>query len=152
MRIESIKIQNLRQLKDVMVRFVKRNDENDLHIILAENGVGKTNILNAITWCLYNKEMHLRDEESALPIVNSQVAEETRQYGGGNVEVSVELVIATEDDNKMTFKRVGLFNITDSAIIGLDDKLTISYLGDGGYRIVEEEEDTLQLIHKYLYL
>ena len=75
MRIESIKIQNLRQLKDVMVRFVKRNDENDLHIILAENGVGKTNILNAITWCLYNKEMHLRDEESALPIVNSQVAE-----------------------------------------------------------------------------
>ena len=107
MRIESIKIQNLRQLKDVMVRFVKRNDENDLHIILAENGVGKTNILNAITWCLYNKEMHLRDEESALPIVNSQVAEETRQYGGGNVEVSVELVIATEDDNKMTFKRVG---------------------------------------------
>lgn len=150
MRIESIKIQNLRQLKDVMVRFVKRNDENDLHIILAENGVGKTNILNAITWCLYNKEMHLRDEESALPIVNSQVAEETRQYGGGNVEVSVELVIATEDDNKMTFKRVGLFNITDSAIIGLDDKLTISYLGDGGYRIVEEEEDTLQLIHKYL--
>ena len=62
MRIKSIEIKNLRQLKDVMIRFDKDNDENDLHVILAENGVGKTNILNAITWCLYNKEMHLRDK------------------------------------------------------------------------------------------
>lgn len=150
MRIESIKIQNLRQLKDVMVRFVKCNDENDLHVILAENGVGKTNILNAITWCLYNKEMHLRDEENALSIVNSQVTNETRKYGGGNVEVSVELVITTEGSSKMTFKRVGLFNITSDAVIPLNDKLTISYLENGGYRIVENEEDTTQLIHKYL--
>lgn len=150
MRIESIKIQNLRQLKDVMVRFVKCNNENDLHVILAENGVGKTNILNAITWCLYNKEMHLRDEESALSIVNSQVADETRQYGGGNVEVSVELVITTEGSSKMTFKRVGLFNVTNDAVIPLSDRLTISTLEDGGYRFFETEEDTLQLIHKYL--
>lgn len=83
MRIKSIEIKNLRQLKDVMIRFDKDNDENDLHVILAENGVGKTNILNAITWCLYNKEMHLRDKENALEIVNSQVVEEKRNYGGG---------------------------------------------------------------------
>ena len=105
MRIESIKIQNLRQLKDVMVRFVKCNDENDLHIILAENGVGKTNILNAITWCLYNKEMHLRDKENALEIVNSQVVADTRKYGGGKVDVSVELVINTGGSNTMSIKR-----------------------------------------------
>lgn len=49
MRIKSIEIKNLRQLKDVMIRFDKDNDENDLHVILAENGVGKTNNLNAIT-------------------------------------------------------------------------------------------------------
>ena len=150
MRIESIKIQNLRQLKDVMVRFVKCNDENDLHIILAENGVGKTNILNAITWCLYNKEMHLRDKENALEIVNSQVVADTRKYGGGKVDVSVELVINTGGSNTMTIKRLGTFNVTEDAIVPLADKLTISYLDEGGYRIVEDDEETMQLIHKYL--
>lgn len=150
MRIESIKIHNLRQLKDITVRFVKCNDENDLHVILAENGVGKTNILNAITWCLYNKEMHLRDEQNALPIVNNQVVEETRQFGGGQVDVSVEFVISTGGNNKMTFKRVGTFNVTNDAVVPLNDKLSISYLENGGFRIVEDEEETAQLIHKYL--
>lgn len=150
MRIESIKIQNLRQLKDIMVRFPKSNDENDLHIILAENGVGKTNILNAITWCLYNKEMHLRDEQNALPIVNTQTVAETRQYGEGQVEVSVELVISTDASNKMTFKRIATFHVTNDAIIPVDDKLTISYLESGGYRIVGNEEETAQIIHKHL--
>lgn len=150
MRIESIKIQNLRQLKDMMVRFVKCNDENDLHVILAENGVGKTNILNAITWCLYDKEMHLRDKQNALEIVNSQVVDEMRKYGGGKVDVSVELVINTEGNNKMTINRIASFNVTEEAVVGLTDKLTISYLDNGGFRIVENEEETMQLIHKYL--
>ena len=150
MRIESIKIQNLRQLKDITIRFLKKSHDNDLHVILAENGVGKTNILNAITWCLYKKEMHLRDERSALTIVNSQVVEEKRKYGGGIVEVSVEMIISTEEDNKMTFKRVGNFNITEDAVIGINDKLSISYYENGTPLIIEDEEETTQLIHKYL--
>ena len=150
MRIESIKIQNLRQLKDITIRFLKKSHDNDLHVILAENGVGKTNILNAITWCLYKKEMHLRDEKSALTIVNSQVVEEKRKYGGGIVEVSVEMIISTEEDNKMTFKRVGIFNITEDAVIGINDKLSISYYENGTPLIIEDEEETTQLIHKYL--
>lgn len=150
MRIKSIEIKNLRQLKDVMIRFDKDNDENDLHVILAENGVGKTNILNAITWCLYNKEMHLRDKENALEIVNSQVVEEKRNYGGGIVEVSVELVIDTEDNNDKNIKRVGEFNVTEDAIVPLSDTLTIVFFDNGGYRKIESEEETKQLIHKYL--
>lgn len=150
MRIKSIEMKNLRQLKDVMIRFDKDNDENDLHVILAENGVGKTNILNAITWCLYNKEMHLRDKENALEIVNSQVVEEKRNYGGGKVEVSVELVIDTEDNNDKNIKRVGEFNVTEDAIVPLSDTLTIGFFDNGGYRKIESEEETKQLIHKYL--
>lgn len=150
MRIKSIEIKNLRQLKDVMIRFDKDNDENDLHVILAENGVGKTNILNAITWCLYNKEMHLRDKENALEIVNSQVVQEKRNYGGGKVDVSVELVIDTEDNNDKNIKRVGEFNVTEDAIVPLSDTLTIGFFDNGGYRKIESEEETKQLIHKYL--
>lgn len=148
MRIESIEIHNLRQLKDVTVRFVKNSHDNDLHVILAENGVGKTNILNAITWCLYNKEMHLRDEGSAQSIVNSQVVEETRTFGGGTKEVSVELKLSTDEDGKITFKRVGRYNITKDAVIPLSDKLTINYLDE--MRTIEDDDETMQLVHKYL--
>lgn len=150
MRIESIKIHNHRQLRDLAIRFPKPGAQNDLHIILAENGVGKTNILNAITWCLYNKEMHLRDNKNALEIPNSQVVEETRQFGEGDVDVSVELVISTEEIAQITFKRVGTFHVSQTAVIQMKDKLTVSYLEDGGYRIVEDEDETKQLVHEYL--
>ncbi|MDE6552930.1 MAG: AAA family ATPase [Muribaculaceae bacterium] len=150
MRIESIKIHNLRQLKDITLRFVKQSGENDLNIILAENGVGKTNILNAITWCLYNQEMHLRDKKNALPIVNTQVVEEMIQYGGGQVDVSVELIVNTDDNDKITFRRIAMFNVTNDDVVDLNDKLSISYLGKDGYRIVDSDEETKELVHKYL--
>lgn len=151
MRIESLHIRNMRQMKDLSLRFSKGNSENDLHIILAENGVGKTNIVNAITWCLYNKEMHLRDEETALPILNNQVIDELRQIGGGTSKVSVELSIFTDEhQGKITFTREGNFNVTDDACIPLSDKLTVSMMGDGGFQIIEDNEETTQLIHKYL--
>jgi DNA sulfur modification protein DndD len=150
MRIESIKIHNHRQLRDVAIRFPKSDSKNDLHIILAENGVGKTNVLNAITWCLYNKEMHLRDSKNAVEIPNSQVVEETRQFGGGDVDVTVELVISTENTSKITFKRTGIFHVSKDAVIPIKDKLSVSYQEDGGYRIVEDEDETRQLVHEYL--
>lgn len=95
--------------------------------------------------------MHLRDEETALPILNNQVIEELRQIGGGTSKVSVELVIFTdEQQGKITFTREGTFNVTDDACIPLSDKLTVSMIGEGGYQIIENEEETIQLIHKYL--
>lgn len=155
MRIESIKISNLRQLRDLELRFTNNNcentDKNDIHIILAENGVGKTNILNAITWCLYNQELHLRDRNNALPIVNNQIVEETRKFGGGQVDVSVNIVLSTENSQRMTIKRVATFNITADAIIPVGEKFSISSFElDGGYEIYEDEEETTQIIHKFL--
>lgn len=151
MRIESIHIRNMRQFKDLSLRFGTGESESDLHIILAENGVGKTNIVNAITWCLYNKEMHLRDEETALPLLNNQLIEEIRTSGGGTAEVLAEITISTDNSkDRITFKRVGNFNITNDACILLSDKLSVIMMDEGGYRIVEDDEETMQLIHKYL--
>ena len=151
MRIESLQIRNMRQLKDLSLRFGIGESDNDLHIILAENGVGKTNIVNAITWCLYNKELHLRDEETALPMLNNRIIEELRLAGGGTAEISAELTISTENTkDRITFKRIGNYNVTKEACILLSDKLTVCMMEGGGFRIVEDEEETAQLIHKYL--
>lgn len=151
MRIESLHIRNMRQLKDLSLRFGGGKSDCDLHVILAENGVGKTNIVNAITWCLYNKEMHLRDEETALPLLNNQVIEDLRMSGGGTADVLTELTISTDNLKKrITFKRTGSYNVTNDACILLSDKLSVRMMEDGGVRIIDDEEETTQLIHKYL--
>ncbi len=138
-------------MKDLSLRFTKGASENDIHIILAENGVGKTNIVNAITWCLYNKELHLRDEETALPILNNQVREELRITGGGTATVAVEMTISTDDlQDKITFCRTGSFSVSGEACIPISDRLVVRMIEDGGYRIIEGEEETTQIIHKYL--
>lgn len=57
MRFASVKMSNYRQYKSLEFQFPKQGD-NDIHAIIASNGVGKTNLLNAINWCLYGKEPH----------------------------------------------------------------------------------------------
>ena len=66
MRISSVEIINFRQYKELKLDFPK-NGTHDLHVICADNGVGKTNILNAISWCLYGDEPHLGNGSVSLP-------------------------------------------------------------------------------------
>ena len=71
MRILNIFISNYRQYQSLSFSFPE-SKSNDIHIIVAQNGVGKTNLLNAITWCLYGKEPHLGDDtqDLGLPKLN----------------------------------------------------------------------------------
>jgi DNA sulfur modification protein DndD len=62
MRIESLELKNYRQYKNMVITFPKVGNF-DIHIVIGDNGVGKTNILNAITWCLYGDEPHLGNEK-----------------------------------------------------------------------------------------
>jgi len=52
MRIDRLVLKNYRQFRNIELPFNK-NSYNDLHVIVGRNGTGKTNILNAINWCLY---------------------------------------------------------------------------------------------------
>ncbi len=54
MRIEEVKLQNYRQYADSVIRF-EPSGEHDLHIVLGDNGLGKTNLMNAVEWCLYGE-------------------------------------------------------------------------------------------------
>jgi DNA sulfur modification protein DndD len=101
MRITKIKMLNYRQYKEMNFNFSKKN-KHDLHIIIAKNGIGKTNFLNAITWCLYDKELHLGIKSKALPILNNitnnvlKVNDETR--------IEVEMTIKNST-RKLVVKR-----------------------------------------------
>ena len=66
MRFETIKISNYRQYRDVSFEFHK-STANDIHIIIASNGVGKTNVLNAINWCLYGDDKRKEMDRDLKP-------------------------------------------------------------------------------------
>ena len=115
MKIKSITLKNFRQYQDIEFDFSKTKSNNDLNYILAENGIGKTTLLNAITWCLYNSEMHITEKlkEKALPILTldtfrkMNVQEEIDSY------VSITL---SDRLNEVTFKRYITFRKTEDNI------------------------------------
>ena len=153
MRIESIEIQNFRQYRNLSFKFPHSSGENDLHIIFANNGVGKTNVLNAITWCLYDTEMHLGDKNTALAILNNQKVQDLREHlpEGGNAigDATVRLLFSSDDSSeKIRFQRVGKFNVTRKAVIPVNTNFSIMHFADGEWNSIDSEEETLSLVKK----
>lgn len=106
MRIEEISFQNFRKYVDTSINFKK--DSSDLHVIVAENGAGKTTFLNAMTWCLYNQEPKIRNNDDALPTLNTDVSNNS----DNDVEVaSVSITVSSGDDSKLIFKRSDIYKI-----------------------------------------
>ena len=70
MIIESIKIENFRQYKGPIDLKFSLDKNKNFTIVKGTNGAGKTNLLNAITWCLYDEELHKPDTVSGGPIYN----------------------------------------------------------------------------------
>lgn len=101
MRIEKIIIKNFRIYKDVEINFNQQN--NDIHLLIGKNGMGKTTFLNAINWCLYNQEPHSykdSNKSSSLPVLN--LSHIDHDY---DVDISVEIFVSSKN-SKLSFKRV----------------------------------------------
>lgn len=101
MRIKKIQLKNYRQHKDLQINFDKKN-EYDLYVFIGLNGIGKTNLLNAINWCLYGDEPHLSNESQQHPLLNSGILslKDNKTH-----EVAVELSVETDDHKPLTFLR-----------------------------------------------
>ena len=67
------------------------NDKENITVILADNGSGKTSFVNALTWCLYGEELHdVKDKTE--PLYNLQVAKEKEEYEE-IPEISVQVIM-----------------------------------------------------------
>ena len=138
MRIESIEIKNFRQYREEKVLFPKKSGSKDIHIIIGENGEGKTNILNALTWCLYGEELHLGDKNTAIRTINSQYVNELRSKGERFGEVSVIVRMSLEEENStMDFMRTATYSITASDAIETQCKVLAIKNGLRGTEFVE---------------
>ena len=93
MILKSLKMNNFRIYKgEVTINFA--SGDKNITIIQGNNEVGKTTIMNAITWCLYNKEYYKL--EGKKPKWNSFVADELETGEEDFVEVSLIM----EDESK----------------------------------------------------
>ena len=59
LKISQLDIENFRQYYDKNSIEFSEDEKTPFTIIRGTNGAGKTNIMNAITWCFYGKEKNL---------------------------------------------------------------------------------------------
>ena len=104
MRFKQIEIHNYRQYRDLTLEF--RPGDHDLQLIVADNGVGKTNLLNAFTWCLYGDEPHLGNSkyDAGEPKLNKEVIAECVQNSVWVENVRVIVTVELGDTKNSTVK------------------------------------------------
>ncbi len=89
--IDEIRFENYRQYGTGVLRFPGEQKYN-LSILVAQNGTGKTTLLNAITWCLYGKEPQLLDKEKTLPVLNTKILKDAVEDEIQDVQVTLRVL------------------------------------------------------------
>ena len=148
MRFEKIHILNYRQYKDL--EFMFPQGDQDIHVIIARNGVGKTNLLNAISWCLYRSEPHLgsTDKNKGLPIINKQVISECRKNGITEASVSVK-IFASNGSEKLVFERTLPVRINQNDYFPDKDEFSVQISTGGDFKTFENDE-ARQYVERYM--
>ena len=98
MIIKKIILKNYRQYIGEQKVTFKVSKNKNVTIIVGVNGAGKTNLLNAITWCLYEREEHLVESGPYHEMLNDTVRASLKP--NDVAEVNVELFFEEESSNE----------------------------------------------------
>jgi DNA sulfur modification protein DndD len=146
-RIDYIQMTNFRQYRDVRLTFPS---SADVTVIVAKNGTGKTNLLNAITWCLYGEEAFSSAQEGG----KNQPTPKKRMpmlYAGnkdnplkpGSAECTVEIGFREEDGTVAVVGRVQRFDVVAADQVTATGVSLFSVMrkkGGGGYTELEDPD------------
>ena len=95
LEIQTLRIENYRQYAGINEIDLKTNKSKNINVIQGQNGAGKSNILNAITLCLYGKESHLEEAEAneldTYPYISSSELEklDINEEATGKIEITM---------------------------------------------------------------
>ena len=150
MRIDKIEIKNFRQYRNVTFEF-NNNESEDLHIILGKNGMGKTNLLNAITWCIYDQEYHLGNQDSAMPRVNLSSYNEAKTNWEKTIYVEVSITISS-DAESVIYRRTQPFTINkNNKFFDFKSEFIVTHMKNNGETTVyNNADDTKKFVNRYL--
>ena len=105
MDIDYVHMKNFRQYLDARIEFAHDPSKN-FTIIQGANGAGKTNLVNAITWCLFGEELHVDSKYKGLPLLNTTALDESDDE---LLEVKAEIQFIQSGGNKMVVTRSSHF-------------------------------------------
>ena len=95
LEIQTLRIENYRQYAGINEIDLKTKKSKNINVIQGQNGAGKSNILNAITLCLYAKESHLEEAEAneldTYPYISRNKVEKLKinEEESGKIEITM---------------------------------------------------------------
>lgn len=92
MRIDFVRLKNYRPYIDEKIKFSSDEKKKNFTIIQGANGTGKTSLLNAVTWCLYDEEIHLTKGLTGLPLCNTEAFDNLKKKQILDVEVEIQMI------------------------------------------------------------
>lgn len=147
MRIESVGVYNYRQFRKVEFDFEPAGS-HDIHIILGNNGTGKTNLLNAISWCFYEKEPHLGIEHRAKKKINTAALQEAIQKKEEKCQVRVCVKVGV-DQKQVIFERTQEFRAVQEPF-EYKSNLVATVIAASGSHVLTDKEEIANMVKQYL--
>lgn len=147
--ISSIELNNFRQYHGSQTINLEYNKNKNVAIICGRNGAGKSNLLNALTWCFYGIETHTDSEDNKkMPIINTTALSDLTPNCRVQTEVKVYL---DTDRGAWIIKRSisGGKRADGSQYVDQDSVLSVTH-PVGGQDKVETGSDTEVLINNLL--
>ena len=144
MILDKVIINNYRQYRHAEIDFAKGNDKN-FTIIQGTNGAGKTTLLNALSWCLYDEEIHDYGDEAAMDKCNNKTA--FLASDGEEIEVSVQIDF-TDEGKYLAFKRTQYYIKRGTRLIPAMNSTDFQVLKEENGNIVVEKDDVLTIERK----
>ena len=109
MILSSLELENYRPYRGIQTIEFSTDPEKNFTVIEGVNGAGKTQLLNAITWCLYGQEEHFRsDKDKKRGILNDYV--KSNLGNGQKTRVRVAIKGKDTDDKAIHFERSVVFH------------------------------------------
>lgn len=149
MRIDKIKLKNYRQYINTEINLPK-GPQHDLQIFVGKNGVGKTNLLNAINWCLYGDEPHLSAESNQQPILNKRALLDSPD--GDAPVVAVEIHVEDKNNKPIIFRREKSFTFSKDrkTIYEHKNKFQVFVKDNFNNDVIVEGEDAASKVKRFV--
>jgi len=146
--IRSLTLENYRQYEGENKIKLHTQENKNVNIIQGQNGAGKSNILNAITLCLYGKESHLdesKDNElESYPYVNRKALDEVGE--NETAEGRIEITLGDNEPEYIFSRNFKTVKLNGSSFSSQHGELQLKEKRGGDWKSVEHVSTRLNQI------
>ena len=104
MKLKSLKVNNFRRFHGLHSMEFSTDEKKKYTLVHAENGTGKTNLLRAINWCLFDIIIDPEEGEDLNPTNNIHKVDVSNQTE--SLDCSVTLEVLNENNDTYKFRRI----------------------------------------------